>query len=265
VTDLKQRLEQARPPQPRRTWLAQCTVPVAPLSSEQIAEGFGRKDLRRVEFDCTQSWLYPTSGESPGWVIVAGDTTPAWTASKLETLRMFSQSDRTETSEPFRLYEDDGRVTWTQGGHVRIAPSTMAITEAVTVSPIDLPVSFEGGLTLLGYTLDRSTLKPGETVHLETTWRVDSVPKQLLSLMAHVLAPDGSGVAVGDGLGVPIESWQPGDVFVQRHTLTLSKDAPPGVYWVQTGVNWLAGGKRWPAQDARATGDRALLIGLEVK
>jgi len=264
VTDLKQRLEQVRPPQPKRTWLVQCTVPVAPLSSEQIADGFGRKDLRLVEFDCTQSWLYPTGGKSPGWVIVAGDTTPDWTGHKLETLRMFSQSDRTETSEPFRIYEDDGRTAWPQGGRVRIAPSTMAITQAVTVSPIDLPVSFEGGLTLLGYTLDRSTLKPGETVHLETTWRVDGVPKQLLSLMAHVLAPDGSGAAVGDGLGVPIESWQPGDVFVQRHTLTLSKDAPPGVYWVQTGVNWLAGGKRWPAQDARATGDRALLVPIEV-
>jgi len=154
---------------------------------------------------------------------------------------------------------------------VRIAPSTMAITQAVTLSPVDLPVSFEGGpsiragLTLLGYTLDRTAIKPGETVYLEAAWRVDSVPREMLSLMAHVLAPDGSGAAGGDGLGVPIENWQPGDVFVQRHALTLPKDAPPGVYWVQTGVNWLIGGKRWLARDARATGDRALLVGLEVK
>jgi len=190
----------------------------------------------------------------------------------LEATGTFSESERADPSLPFRIYQDNGHATWPQGGRVRVAPSAMALAEAAAKTPIDLPVSFEGGpstslgagLTLLGYTLDRSTLKPGETVHLETTWRVDGVPNQLLSLMAHVLAPDGSGAAVGDGLGVQIENWQPGDVFVQRHTLTLPKDAPPGVYWVQTGVNWLIGGQRWSAQDARATGDRALLVPIEV-
>jgi hypothetical protein len=91
------------------------------------------------------------------------------------------------------------------------------------------------------------------------------VPGQLLSLMAHVLGPDGQAVAVGDGLGVPIESWQVGDVFVQRHTLALPKDAPPGTYWVQTGVYWLEDGKRWAVHDSRASGDRALLAALEIR
>jgi hypothetical protein len=270
IADLKQGLGRMRDPRPRRTWLAQCSVPVVPLESDQIAQGFGRKDLRLAEFDCTQSWLYPTGGKELGWVVVSGDMT-VWTAHKLETARMFSEYPRTESSPPFRVYEDDGHATLLpdagsqQSIRVRVAPSTMAITEAVTVTSVALPVSFEGGLTLLGYTLDRSKLAPGETAYLETIWRVDSVPTQLLSLMAHILAPDGSGAAVGDGLGVPIESWKPGDVFVQRHALTLSKDALAGVYWVQTGVNWLAGGIRWPVRDSRAEGDRVLLTTLQVQ
>ena len=109
---------------------------------------------------------------------------------------------------------------------MRVAPSDAALADALATPQIDLPVTFEGGLTLLGYTLDRSALKPGETAYLETVWRVDSVPGRLLSIMAHAMGPDGRAVAVGDGLGVPIESWQPGDVFVQRHTLTVPKDAP---------------------------------------
>jgi hypothetical protein len=93
---------------------------------------------------------------------------------------------------------------------------------------------------------------------------VDSVPGRLLSIMAHTPGPDGRALAVGDGLGVPIESWQPGDVFVQRHTLTVPKDAPPGSYWIQTGVHWLDDGKRWPIPIGRATSDRVLLTTLEV-
>jgi len=72
-------------------------------------------------------------------------------------------------------------------------------------------------------------------------------------------------VAVGDGMGVPIESWQPGDVFVQRHTLTVPKDTPRGSYWIQTGVYWLEDGKQWAARDSRVAGDRALLTALQIR
>jgi len=140
------------------------------------------------------------------------------------------------------------------------------LNEALATPSLDLPLSFDG-LTLLGFALDRSTLKPGETVYLETAWRVDAerVPGRLLSVMAHALGPDGRAVAVGDGLGVPLESWQVGDVFVQRHALTLPGDAPSGPYWIQTGVYWLDSGERWPVRDGRAAGDRVLLMPLEVQ
>ncbi len=251
-------------PSATRTWVAQCTTPAAPLESQQMTEGFGRSDLRAAYFDCATSWLYPTGETSPGWVVLARDA-PMWNTRWLSLARLSYEQKRTGFAPPFRIYEDDGHVAYPTGSRAHIAPSATSPAQAAHAAAMDLPITFDGGLTLLGYTLDRSTLKPGETAFLETVWRVDSVPDRLLSIMAHVLAPDGSALAVGDGLGVPIESWQPGDVFIQRHTLTLPNDAPPGSYPIQTGIYWIDDGQRWPVRDAHATGDRALLMALQVQ
>lgn len=254
---------------PRPTWVAQCTMPVPPMEPEQVAEGFGRNDLRLAYFDCGQSWFYPTGGKSPGWTVLP-DNTPAWTRQYLEQTRLSFEQKRHTSIPPFRIYEVEDRMAHPQGGRVRIAPSTAALAQAVTAAPVDLPVSFWGdsaqaGLILLGYRLDRSALKPGETVILETAWRVESVPGRLLSLMAHALGSDGRAWVVGDGLGVPIESWQVGDVFVQRHTLSFPADVPPGIYWIQTGVYWLDDGERWSVRDGDTPGDRVLLVPIEVQ
>lgn len=253
-------------PSATRAWVAQCTTPSAPLESQQMTEGFGRSDLRAAYFDCATSWLYPTGETSPGWVVLERDA-PMWNTRWLSLARLSYEQKRTGFAPPFRIYEDVGHPTFPTGGQVRIAPTEMSLAEASTRTALDLPMAFENGLTLMGYRLDRSSLKPGETAHLESVWRVDKVPNRLLSIMAHALGPDGRSIAVGDGLGVPIESWQPGDVFIQRHALTVPKDAPPGSYWIQTGVYWIddALGARWPVVDARATGDRVLLTLLQVR
>ena len=252
------------PPSPQREWVAECTVPVGPLEPEQLAAGLGRNDFRLAYFDCSMSWLYPSGGQSPGWFALAADA-PVGNARWLASTRLSYEQKRRGFAPPFRIYEDDAPAAYPTGGRVHVAPSTMLLAEAASAAAIDLPITFDGGLTLLGYTLDRPTLKPGETAHLETVWRVDRVPDQLLSLMAHVLAPDGHVVVAGDGLGVPIENWQPGDVFVQRHTLTIPLDTPPGSYWLQTGAYWLEDQARWQVRDNRTTGNRALLMTLEVR
>jgi hypothetical protein len=256
-------LYHVRPSAPRE-WVAQCTQPVAPLDTSQIAEGFGRTDLRLAYFDCTISHLYPGGGKSPGWYVlgreaVVGDS--SWLA---QALLIYEQT-RAGFSSPFRIYQSSAPPSLPAATRVRVVPSEIPLTEALARPELDLPLSFENGLTLLGYRLDRSTLKPGETAYLETIWQVDRAPDRLLSIMAHVLGPDGRAVAVGDGLGVPIESWQPGDVFVQRHALTLPKDTPHGTYWLQTGVYWLNDSRRWSVSDRHTMGDRVLLAALEVR
>ena len=77
-----------------------------------------------------------------------------------------------------------------------------------------------------------------------TYWRVLARPSRPLSLMLHLSTTDGAAVAVGDGLGVPIDQWQPGDVIVQRHTLNVPVDAPVGQYELRSGAYWLDTGAR---------------------
>jgi len=63
--------------------------------------------------------------------------------------------------------------------------------------------------------------------------------------MAHLLASDGTVVAVGDGLGFPIDGWQVGDVIVQRHAF----DATEGAVALEIGAYWLDTLERWPTGD----------------
>lgn len=234
-------------PQPLPGWIAQCTTPVAPLTPEAVAEGLGRDDLRPVAFDCTSGWLYP-GGEAPGWLALfhATATTPdPFIQARLATARLSYEQRRTGALPSFALYEQRERPT----------PATPATAEIRV-----------GVLTFLGNTLlNPQAAQPGRTLELETWWRVTTVPTRPLSLMLHLLGPEGVAV-VGDGLGVPVDQWQPGDVLVQRHRLTLPPGAPAGDYIVETGVYWAETVERWPVQiNGQAAGDGIRLTPLTVE
>ncbi|OQY16830.1 MAG: hypothetical protein B6I35_15385 [Anaerolineaceae bacterium 4572_32.2] len=104
-----------------------------------------------------------------------------------------------------------------------------------------MPIDTNGPLSFLGYTIRQ---RAAET-ELDTYWQVTNVPTRPLSIMAHLVTTDGIAVAVGDGLGVPIETWRPGDVIVQRHHLDTSQSDISGPYWLQTGGYWLDTMERW--------------------
>jgi hypothetical protein len=92
--------------------------------------------------------------------------------------------------------------------------------------------------------------------------------------MAHLLDANGTPLAVGDGLGIPVDQWQPDDVIVQRHSLAIPSEAPPGTYRVQVGAYTLPDVQRLPIYGdassealgvkAAAVGDRMLVGQLEV-
>ena len=83
--------------------------------------------------------------------------------------------------------------------------------------------------------------------------------------MLHLIGPGGAPVVVGDGLGVPVEGWQAGDVIVQRHRLALPSDAPAGDYDLYAGVYWLDTMERWPVQvEGEPDGDRVILPPVSV-
>ncbi len=230
-------------------WLAQCAAPVSPLTTEAIVDGFGRDDLRVISFDCTQSWLYPGGGSAPGWYALHSEmaySDDAFVRAQLSGAQLSYEQRRPGTLPPFALYEQPAG--------------------ALLAGLDDAPVAF-GALTFLRYTVAESqALSPGTSFDLETWWRVEAVPERPLSLMLHLVGPGGQPVIVGDGLGVPRELWQVGDVLAQRHALLIPPDAPAGVYTPHVGVYWLDTMERWTVRAGSQTGqDHIVLPAMMIK
>jgi hypothetical protein len=107
-------------------------------------------------------------------------------------------------------------------------------------------VTLDGPLAFLGHQADTTAVHPGDVVELWAFWQVNEIPARPLSLMAHLVGPDGVPVAVGDGLGLSVDQWRAGDLIVQRHRLPLPEGTAAGEYRLQTGAYWLDTMERWP-------------------
>jgi len=255
------------------TWLAQCTVPVAPLSSQVAVAGFGRDDLRLAYFDCTQAWLYPGGGRSPGsYAFYRGEETESDFARVHQGLaRLIYEQRLRHDTPPFTIYEwsslsAEELVDGAETGAVTLAPSgwtpVRAEVDGVVTSP---PLYLSGPLMFLGYRLEADTVPLGEALPLWTYWSVTDVPDRPLSLMAHLLDEEGQPVAIGDGLGVPVENWQVGDIIVQRHILEIPLDIVPAMYWVHIGAYTLTDLQRLVVMlERQPAADRILLMQLKV-
>jgi hypothetical protein len=218
-------------------WVAQCASPTAPLDADEIKASFGRDDLRLVQFDCSTSWWYPAN-DAPGWYILSPH-------SELPPGATLEAHARQPDGRPLYDIYKIGRT---------LAP------------PLHTDGNMaDGPLTFLGFQVNRTSAHPGESVELWTFWRVKQTPNHPLSLMAHLVKPDGAPIAVGDGLGVPIEQWQPGDVIIQRHQLKVPNGTLNGNYSIQAGVYWLDTLQRLPTVDENgAPSDRLILKSVDV-
>ena len=93
-------------------------------------------------------------------------------------------------------------------------------------------------LVFQGYRIEGWTGDPGSTFTVLTLWQIlaplsddrDAVLfTQLLNSEHHVIAQQ-------DRLGAPSWGWQPGDVFLQIHYLSLPQNPPQGEYTLIAGV-----------------------------
>lgn len=251
-------------PHPAADWVAQCTVPVAPLPFEAIAEGVGRDDLRLAYFDCGQSWLYPAAS---GWYALSreyGD----WGLAHARAGRLAYEQTRPSAAPPFAVYEWFALdpLKGLDPISVYAAPSDWPPQQArAEGAPLPTPVAVGNELEFLGYVAEDDRAQSGQAMAVQTYWRVLESPEQPLSLMAHLLGEDGVPIAVGDGLGVQIDQLQAGDVVVQRHVFEIPSATAPGAYWLQVGAYTLPDVQRLPilAPDAVA-GDRLLVGQIEV-
>jgi len=251
-----------RPLEPAPAWVAQCAAPAALLDEAVLFEGLGRTDLRVLYFDCLNSWVLP---EGAGWYVLpyaAARDPLSLAAEQLDSAALVFEQRQSFEYPPFSIFirppRPDLARRVTSG---RAAPSDWPPAQAQSQGlPMSASMTLSGTLEWLGYTLDRQSMAPGQTLTLTTYWRVLTPSRQPLSILAHLLDDVGQVVATGDGLGVPVEQWRAGDVIVQRHKLAVPGDVPAGQYWVQTGVYTLGDGVRLRVLDQNVlVGDRVVL------
>jgi hypothetical protein len=181
----------------------------------------------------------------------------AFAARHLEDVPLAYRQWEYQTLPSFVLYDwEDTTASYPSSpkasvAHVSAAPAGLT-SELLRTAPLSL----DGPLTFLGTT---TSFQEG-ALEVETWWQVVEGPiTQPLSIMAHLLAEDGTVLGTADGFGVSPLVLTPGDVVVQRHRFAKPTDGVEA--WLRTGVYWSASQERWSVTDAY--GDSALFVPLE--
>ncbi len=247
-------------------WIGQCTTPTVPLSDAVIAWGFGTNTLRRIEFDCTNAWIYPNGREVPGVYGFHHSLVPEgprsflsllppppqprdpFLARRLNGARLSLNMQRyTEQFNPFVLYEQERAIPYPPNITAVVPAQATSLPDTMT-DTIEAPVALNGPLTFLGVGMYPSK---GE-IEVESWWQITEGPiTRPLSIMGHLLNGKGELLGQNDGLGIPPVVWQPGDIIVQRHRFPRPPDGTE--LWLRTGAYWLDTMERWSVAGMTAT------------
>jgi hypothetical protein len=115
------------------------------------------------------------------------------------------------------------------------------LPQAASVSQLggEIDVGVGDSFRLLGYDLEGESW-PGDPLRVTIRWQAEQAPSLDAVLFVHLLGPDGQVAAQHDApplLGTyPTTRWAPGDIFVQRVSLTLPSDAESGRYRLLAGM-----------------------------
>ena len=127
-----------------------------------------------------------------------------------------------------------------------------------------LNITLSEQASLAGFSLDKSTLAPGEALNLELVWQATTELSESYRVFVHLLAADGSIAAQADGLPAnwtrPTTGWLPGEFIIDQHTITLPATLPPGEYTLVTGL-YLPNASRLQQENGR---DNILLSALTI-
>jgi hypothetical protein len=239
-------------------WVAQCSVPRAPLDRASIAAGIGQEDVRIVAFDCTQSWLFP-GGDGGGIYVLHHDLlqtrkvpfaspvpTDRFIADQLTGARLSFDQPWGNRGQPFALYEASPREQRSEQRD-RATASGRAPERLRGPERADGPIRLEGPLEFLNGTAHRKE----DYLEVSTLWRVvDGPVARPFSIMGHLRSADGAAIAGSDGLGISPLALVPGDLVVQRHRFP---GVPDRDVRFQTGAYWLDTMEQWAAIDPSQT------------
>ncbi|NLE46232.1 MAG: glycosyltransferase family 39 protein [Chloroflexi bacterium] len=125
---------------------------------------------------------------------------------------------------------------------------------------ISAPVPFGRELVFLGHRRSSAESGSEHALTILTYWHVDRRPSHPVKIFVHLLTTDGDAVIQDDGLSSPPTTWSPGDLIIQKHTLSIPEDWPLSTSILQTGVYDVGTGVRLMVLGA----DRLLLSPIEV-
>ncbi|HLF26046.1 MAG TPA: glycosyltransferase family 39 protein [Anaerolineae bacterium] len=141
-----------------------------------------------------------------------------------------------DASGQLRLFEIDARAA--------LETQLAAWVQSEVATPdglrLQLPIEFEGGLQLLGYSLDASA----GSINLVTYWQAYRRVTPRLSLFAHLLDAAGRLLAQDDGLNVRLSALEPDDIVLQQSAI----DHPAGAVFIDLGLYDPTDGRRMLTQ-----------------
>jgi len=110
-----------------------------------------------------------------------------------------------------------------------------------SVHPQQMEVNLENQVKLLGYSLDRETYRPGDTMHLTLHWLGLQEMSQNYKVFVHFTGEGSTTMWAqhdGDPVGgfTPTTRWLAGEVVTDRYALYIPPGAPPGTYKLFTGM-----------------------------
>ncbi len=165
--------------------------------------------------------------------------------------------------------------TYTQrDGQPVILAYTLAIARPLTEAPAiayPLDVRLGDGIALLGYDPPTAPVRPGDEAPLTLYWQAEVQPHKSYKVFVHLFDDNGKLWTQHDSPPVyaahPTDTWQAGEIVLDRIRLPIPPDAPPGTYHLFVGMYDEITGERLPLikDGAHLQGDTLGLTDMTVQ
>ena len=140
-------------------------------------------------------------------------------------------------------------------GMVIVGGAKLAAPEEQSIEvPNPLRYTVGGTAALIGYEIEPAAVAPGASLHVTLYWEAVAAPPEDYTVFVQLL--DESGTLRGQGDSPPLKGdyptslWEPGEIIIDEHLITVNDDAPPGRYRLAVGLYRPADGSRLPVSDA---------------
>lgn len=240
--------------------------PFAQTNEELLQYLMHRHDLPIRYFDCTQSLVIASGGESQRIIFPRGHYYDHLPGPLLQWMR-YAKDEQVPGIRPdvVMRFEASQQIADQAGAFITTALTAWP-PEADRVGLANLPISFGYNIAFLGYQIRDESLRPGDWVELTTYWRVDGPPPPELTQFAHMLGNPVVIVAQNDSLGIDVGTLHVRDIFLQHSLIQSPGGLAAGPYTISVGLYLPSTQTRLPAfQDEVEVANRLFLQSVNIQ